>query len=102
MKTTFRPLHDNILVKRQEAEKVSAGGLYIPESRQLKSLFGEVLSVGPGRFLEGSSTARRAIEVQPGQVVYFRGTSGQEIELDGEMGYVILREDEVEGVVEEP
>lgn len=101
MATKFNPTGDRILVKRTKPEQESAGGIIIPEDRQVKSRFGEVLAVGPGRFLKGS-TERRPIEVQPGQVVFFRGISGQEVTIDGEEGYVILREDEVEAVVDNP
>jgi len=101
MSTSFRPLHDYILVKRKDAEKVSAGGLYIPENKQAKSRYAEVLAVGPGKVPEGQ-TERRPVCVTPGQVVYFRGFAGQEVELDGESGYLILKEDDLEAVVEEP
>lgn len=100
--TTFRPLHDNILVKRKDPEKMTKGGLFIPDNKQAKNRFAEVLAVGPGKFVEGSSTERLPIDVQPGQVVFFRGTAGQEVELGDEEGLVVLRADEVDGVVEEP
>ena len=96
----FQPLNDRVLVKRSDPEKTSKGGIIIPESRQIKSRFGEVLAVGPGHLNE-ETNERRPIEVKPGQVVFFRGTSGQEVDLNGEEGYIILRENEIEGVVEE-
>lgn len=102
MKTTARPMNDFVLVKRQEAEKVTAGGLHIPEAQQKKNRFAEVLAVGPGRYVKESLTERRPVAVKPGDVVVFRGTAGEEIELDGESGYLMLREDELEGVVESP
>lgn len=96
---THRPLNDFVLVKRQEAEKKTDGGIIIPDGRQVKSRYGEVRAVGPGKFLK-DSTERRTIDVSVGDVVYFRGTSGQEIDIEGESGYVFLRESEIEGTVE--
>lgn len=102
MATKFKPLHDNVLVKRKDAETITKGGLHIPQTNQKKSRIGEVIAVGPGRFIEGSNEKRRAIGLEVGQTVCFQGAFGHDIELDGEEGYVILREEEIEGIVEEP
>lgn len=91
----IRPLHDQLIVKRAEAEGVSAGGIIIPENAKRKSRHGEVLAVGSGRHLENGEI--RPLDVRPGDIVYFRGISGQEIEVEGEK-YVMLREDEIEAV----
>lgn len=92
-----RPNNDRILVKRQDPEAVTAGGLHIPDTRQVKSRYGKVLAVGPGR-RHKKTGERIPVGVKPGDVIYFRGTSGQE--LDDE-GHVMLNEDELEGIVEE-
>lgn len=93
----LRPLNDFVIVRREKPKDVSDGGIYIPEQAKLKSRTGEVLAVGPGRVLDNGT--RRPIGVEPGQVIYFRGIAGQEISFDGE-DLVMLREDEIEGVVE--
>lgn len=91
----IKPLHDRIFVKRAEAEGVSAGGIVIPESAKRKTLHGEVLAMGTGRRLDNGGI--RPLDVKVGDVVYFRGTSGQEVDLDDDV-YVMLREDEIEAV----
>lgn len=94
---TIRPLRDNILVRRKDPEKVTSGGLHIPDSKQLKSRVGEVLAVGPGKYLKDSASDRIPMQVEVGQDVYFRGTSGEEVDDMGQL--VMLRSDEVEGIV---
>ncbi len=97
MKTKFRPLADRVVVKQKEAETKTPGGVIIPESGQERPLEGEVLSVGPGRFLEDGT--RRAPEVQVGQVVLFGKYAGTDHTVEGEK-IKILREDEVIGIIE--
>lgn len=86
-----------MLVRREKAQDTTTGGLFIPEQAKLKSRTGEVLAVGPGAFLTDGS--RRPMSVKPGEVVYFSGRVGQEVRV-GDEDLVLLREDEIEGVVE--
>ena len=91
----IRPIHDQIVVRRAEAESMSKGGIIIPENAKRKSRHGEVLAVGSGRYLENGTL--RPLDIKVGDVVYFRGVNGQEIEIEGEK-LVMLREDEVEAI----
>jgi len=93
----FRPLHDRLLVKRVEAEEKSKGGIIIPDSAKEKPIEGQVIAVGNGKILEDGKT--RPVEVKPGEKVLFGKYSGTEIKIEGEE-HIILREDEVLGVLE--
>jgi len=93
----FRPLHDRILVKRVEAEQVSAGGLIIPDTAKEKPLEGEVIAVGPGRRMDDGSI--RPMVLNAGDRILFGKYTGDEIKLDG-VEHVIIREDDVLAVVE--
>lgn len=93
----FRPLHDRLLVKRLAAEERSKGGIIIPDSAKEKPIEGEVIAVGNGKSLDNGTV--RALEVKPGQRVLFGKYSGTEIKVDGDE-HVILREDEVLGILE--
>lgn len=93
----LRPLQDRIIVRRLEAESVSKGGIIIPENAKEKPVRGEVLAVGAGRFLE--SGGRTPVGCSPGDVVLFSKHGGTEITLDGEE-YLVIRADDVHGVVE--
>jgi chaperonin GroES len=94
-KMTLKPLRDQILVRRTDPSSTTEGGLIIPDTAKVKSRNGKVLAVGPGRQLRNGTT--RPLDIQVGEVVYFRGTSGLEVDFDDET-LVLLREDEIEGV----
>jgi len=93
----FRPLHDRLLVKRVEAEEKSKGGIIIPDSAKEKPIEGKVIAVGNGKVLDTGSL--RKLEVKVGDRILFGKYSGTEIKIEGEE-HVILREDEVLGVLE--
>ena len=46
-----RPLYDRVLVKRLEEDKLTKGGLIIPDTAKEKPVQGEVVAVGSGRRL---------------------------------------------------
>ncbi|MDP8981821.1 MAG: co-chaperone GroES [Acidobacteriota bacterium] len=94
----IRPLYDRIVVKRIENEKDNMqGGLYIPDSAKEKPQEGEVIAVGQGKRLENGKTV--ALDVKAGDRILFGKYSGSEIRLDGNE-YLIMREDEVLGVLD--
>ena len=93
----IRPLHDRIVVKRIEEKETKVGGLFIPDSAKEKPQEGEVVAVGKGKRLEDGKLA--PLDLQKGDRILFGKYSGSEIRLDGEE-YLIMREDEVLGVLE--
>src|SRR5436190_302267 len=97
MASKIRPLHDRIIVRRIEDQEQMRGGLYIPDTAKEKPQEGEVIAVGNGKLLENGT--RVSMEVKEGDKVLFGKYAGTEIKLDGEE-YLILREDDVLGVVE--
>ena len=52
----IRPLHDRVVVRRQEEEQKTAGGILLPGSAQEKPNRGEVIAVGSGRILDSGET----------------------------------------------
>ncbi len=95
---TVRPLHDRVLIKRIEEGETVKGGIIIPDSAKEKSQEGEVLATGSGKILENGTIL--PIEVKPGDRIMFGKYSGTEIKIDGQ-DYIILREDEIIGVLAE-
>ena len=93
----IRPLHDRVVVRRLEEEKVSAGGIVIPDSATEKPSQGEVLSVGNGKILDNGDV--KALDVKVGDKVLFGKYSGTEVKIDGEE-LLVMREDDIMGVVE--
>jgi len=97
MASRIRPLHDRIIVRRIEESEQMRGGLYIPDTAKEKPQEGEVIAVGNGKVLENGT--KIALDVKAGDRVLFGKYSGTEIKLDGEE-FLILREDDVLGVIE--
>jgi chaperonin GroES len=92
----LRPLHDRILVRRVEESEQMRGGLYIPDTAKEKPQQAEVMAVGNGKLLE--SGERTSVDVKAGDMILFGKYSGSEIKIEGEE-YLILREDEILGVL---
>ena len=94
----IRPLYDRVVVKRvEDKEAAMQGGLYIPDSAKEKPQEGEVVAIGKGKRLEDGKLV--ALDVQVGDRILFGKYSGSEIKVEGEE-CLILREDEVLGVIE--
>ena len=92
----IRPLHDRILVKREEEQDTKKGRIIIPDTAKEKPQEGEVLAVGNGKILENGTKV--ALDVKTGDKILFGKYSGTEIRIDGE-DVLILREDEVLAVL---
>jgi chaperonin GroES len=92
-----RPLHDQVVIKRLEAETQTASGIIIPDNAQEKPQQGEIVAVGPGKTLDNGQV--RAPQVQVGDRVFFRKYSGVDIKIAGQE-LVIAREDEILAVIE--
>ena len=93
----LRPLHDRVIVKRMEEERMSAGGIVIPDSATEKPVRGEVLAVGNGKILENGE--KRPLDIQAGDTVLFGKYSGTEVKVDGEE-LLVMREDDIMAVIE--
>jgi chaperonin GroES len=94
---TVRPLHDRILVKRIEEKETAKGGIIIPDTAKEKPQEGEVVAVGNGKKNEDGKVI--ALDVKAGDRILFGKFSGTELKIDNQE-YLILREEEVLGVIE--
>jgi chaperonin GroES len=93
----LRPLHDRVIVKRVEEERMSAGGIVIPDSATEKPIRGEVLAAGNGKILENGE--KRALDVKVGDKVLFGKYSGTEVKVEGEE-LLVMREEDIMAVIE--
>jgi len=93
----IRPLQDRLIVKRLEGEEKTKGGIIIPDAAKEKPMEGEVVAVGKGKVSEDGKL--RPLDVKAGDRILFGKYAGTEIKLDGEE-YLIMREDDVLGVLE--
>jgi chaperonin GroES len=93
---SIRPLHDRVLVKRIDTEEEFRGGIVIPDTAKEKPQEGEVVAVGDGKILD--SGQKVAMSVKAGDRVLFGKYSGSEVKL-GDEEYLIMREDEILGII---
>lgn len=92
----IRPLHDRVIVKRLEDSEQKVGSIIVPDSAKEKPQEGEVIAVGSGKRLDTGE--RAAMDVKPGDRILFGKYGGSDIKMDGNE-YLILREDEILGVL---
>ncbi|MBZ5562024.1 MAG: co-chaperone GroES [Acidobacteriia bacterium] len=93
----FRPLHDRILIKRIEEKETVKGGIIIPDTAKEKPQEGEVVAVGHGKKTDEGKVI--ALDVKAGDRILFGKYSGAEIKMENQE-YLILREEEVLGIIE--
>ncbi|MEE8340268.1 MAG: co-chaperone GroES [Xanthomonadales bacterium] len=93
----LRPLHDRVIVRRVEEEKMSSGGIVIPDNAAEKPIRGEVLAVGNGKVLD--SGEQRGLDVKVGDNVLFGKYSGTEVKVDDEE-LLVMREDDIMAIIE--
>jgi len=94
---SIRPLQDRIIVERIEGEDKTASGLYIPDTAKEKPQMGKVIAAGKGRVREDGTI--QPLDLRKGDTILFGKYSGTEVKLNGNE-YLIMREDDVLGVLE--
>lgn len=92
----IRPLHDRVVVRRMEEEKVSAGGIVLPDSATEKPAEGEIVAIGTGKVLDDGKT--RPMDVKVGDKVLFGKYSGTEVKV-GNDEFLVMREDDIMAVL---
>ena len=93
----IRPLHDRVLVRREEEETKSAGGIVLPGSAAEKPSRGEVIAVGKGAITDSGDV--RALDVKVGDKVIFGQYAGNTVKIDGEE-LLMMAEKEILAVIE--
>lgn len=96
MAMQLRPLHDRVIIECIEDEATSAGGIVLPGAKEKPSR-GKVIAGGPGKMLDNGQLI--PLGVQVGDEVLFGKYSGTEVKLEG-AEYIVMREDDIMGVVE--
>ena len=93
----LRPLHDRVIVKRMEEERMSSGGIVIPDSATEKPVRGEVLAVGNGKILDNGE--KRALDIIFRDTILFGKNAGTEVKVEGEE-ILVRREEDSMAVLE--
>lgn len=96
---TIHPQHDRILVKRDDAEGITRGGIILPDQTQEKPQRGVIVAVGPGKRIACAVHPRGyvqpPIEFNVGQRVIFTKYAGEGIKVGGEEVFLVKEEDVV-------
>lgn len=92
----FRPLHDQVLVRRIQAAETTAGGIIIPDTAKEKPQEGEVVSIGSG--IRADNGIIMPLDLKAGDRILFGKWSGSAVRIDGE-DLIIMKESDVLGVV---
>jgi chaperonin GroES len=92
-----RPLHDRVLVRREEEEEKTAGGILLAGTAREKSNKGVVLAVGPGRVLDNGQVL--PVSVKVGDRVVFASYAGSQTIKDGNDELIFMSENEIYGVI---
>lgn len=97
-KSTVRPLHDKILVRRDEAQSKTESGIFLPETSKDRPKTGVIEAVGTGS-LNTDTGERIPLTVKKGDKVIFSSYSGTEVKLDGQE-LLIMSEDDILAVID--
>ena len=87
----IRPLHDRVIVKREDEERKSPGGIVIPDTAAEKPIRGKIVAVGKGKILEDGKV--RPLDLKVGDKILFGKYGGTEVKVDGEELLVMCEED---------
>jgi chaperonin GroES len=96
-KTTLRPLHDRVLIKRLEEQGEKHGSIIIPDSAKEKPQEGKVIAVGTGKVTEDGK--KLPLAVKEGDRILFGKYSGSEVRIDG-TEYLIMKEEDILGILD--
>jgi chaperonin GroES len=96
-KIKLQPLGDRVVVKREDAETTTSGGIVLPDSAQDRPARGKIVSVGDGRLLDDGS--RSTFQVKVGDRVIFSSYAGETFKVADEE-LLLMREDEILAVIE--
>ena len=95
-KIKLQPLGDRVVVERDESEKVTAGGIVLPDSAKDKPTRGKVVSTGDGRLLDNGK--RSPLQVKVGDHILFTSYAGDNFKL-GTRELLLLREEDILAVI---
>jgi chaperonin GroES len=93
-----RPLHDRVIIERIEEGEQKVGGIIIPDTAKEKPQQGKVIAAGKGKIEKDGKVT--PLDVKAGDTILFGKYAGQEIKVDGNE-YLIMREEEILGVIEQ-
>ena len=99
-KLKIQPLGSRLIVKPIIEDEVTKSGIILPETADKeKPIRGEVLAIGPGKFLENGQ--REKIDLKVGDKVLFEKYGSDEYKIDDEE-FLVVDYDKVVAVIVAP
>ena len=97
-KVKLRPLADRVLVKRSKQEERTAFGIILPDTAKEKQEIGEVIAIGPGKTDKDGKRINIAVKV--GDKVMWDKFAGNDVKIEDEEDFVIVKSDDIIAIVE--
>jgi chaperonin GroES len=94
----LQPLGDRVVVKREEGESRTAGGILLPDAAKEKPTRGVIQAVGNGKLLDDGS--RGQLQVKVGDRVLFTTWAGEQFKV-GDEELLLMREEDILAVLED-
>jgi len=91
-----KPLHDRVIVKREDEEEKTKGGIIIPDTAKEKPVEGKIVAIGEGKLQDDGK--RLTLDVKEGDRILFGKYAGTEITFEGEE-YLIMREEDIIAII---
>lgn len=92
----IKPIHDRIIVKREEEVMQTKGGIILTGAIEEKPSEGIVLAVGNGAPL--ASGEFREMQIKAGDKVLFNKFAGADVKIEDQT-YTIITENDVMGII---
>jgi chaperonin GroES len=80
--TQLKPMADRVVVRPAKQEETTKSGIFIPDTVQERPQEGEVVAVGPGRYLDNGK--RLNMELKVGDKIIYSKYAGTEIKVEEE------------------
>lgn len=95
----LKPVNDRVIVQKDEPEKVTKGGIVIPDAAQERATRGVILAVGPGKYAEKTGVFIPTT-IKVGTKVLFHPFAGSEMKV-GEHTFYNMPEGDIWAIIED-
>lgn len=92
----IRPLLDRVVVKMEEAEETTKGGIILTNSSKEKPQIADVVEVGPGGIVDGTDID---MYIEVGDRVLLNKYAGTQVKIE-DNEYIIVRQSDILAIVE--
>jgi len=93
----LKPLHDNVVLKKEKAEKKTASGIILTGDVKEQPSFASVIAVGEGAVVDGKLVP---LSVKVGDKVVYKRYSTTEFKFEDEE-YLIIAEKDILAILED-